>query len=119
MFSLKQTTADLNLEPWQFEGLDGEVYELPNYKTLSIDLATRVEQEGDLIAVLKEIGTDEATMAQVTASCVGTLGPLLAAWIKAAEVESGESAASSRSTANTARPSKRTSRSAASKTRKR
>jgi hypothetical protein len=120
MFSLRQTTADLDLEPFQFEGLDGEVYELPNYKSLSIDLATRIEQDGAFLEVLAEIGTSDATMAQVTAACVGALEPFVKAWMSASETKPGESQASSRSTASTARPSKPTSRSAAgSKTRKR
>lgn len=119
MFSLRQTTADLDLEPFQFEGLDGEVYELPNYKSLSIDLATRIEQDGAFLEVLAEIGTTDATMAQVTAACVGALEPFVKAWMAASETKPGESRASSRSTASTARPSKQTSPSVGSKTRKR
>jgi hypothetical protein len=119
MFSLKQTTADLKLEPFQFEGMDGELYQLPNYKSLSIEQATRIEQDGAFLDVLAELDTDQATMAQVTGACVGALEPFVQAWVRHAEMKPGESAASSPSTASTARPSKQTSRSVASKTRKR
>jgi hypothetical protein len=118
MFSLKQATADLKLEPFQFEGLDGGVYELPNLKMISIDLTDRV-LAGEMLDVLVEIGTDETTMAQVRAACLGALEPFMQAWLAHGEAVPGESQASSRSTASTARPSKPTSRSAASKTRKR
>jgi hypothetical protein len=118
MFSLRQTTADLKLEPFQFEGLDGEVYELPNLKNISIELTDRV-LAGAMLEVLMEIGTDEATMAQVRTACLGALEPFLKAWLAHSEAMPGESQASSRPTGNTARPSKPTSRSAASKTRKR
>lgn len=119
MFDLAQTTADLRLPPFPFKGLDGDTYELPNIKTLSIDLNDRI-LAGELLEVLVDIGTDTATMAQIKAACLGALEPFVKAWLAHAEAEPGESQASSRSTAPTAGPSKPTSRgSSTSGTRKR
>lgn len=118
MFDLAQATADLHMPPFPFKGLDGAAYELPNIKTLSIDLNDRI-LNGELLEVLVAIGTDDATMAQIKAACLGALEPFVKAWLAHAEATPGESPASSRSTASTAGPSKPTSRSAASKTRKR
>lgn len=119
MFDAQQHAADLKLEPFPFRGMDGEIYELPNLKSLNINHADRV-MAGDFFEVIDEAGVDAAAIAQIRTMPVGILEPLIKAWIAAAEVKPGESAASSPSTGNTARPSKQTSRSAAgSKTRKR
>lgn len=119
MFSVRKTTADLALEPFPFEGSDGVIYELPNLRGVSLDLANRV-MDGDFLGVLGELNTERATVREVNSLPLAVLEPLVKAWVEHAGFGEGESAASSRSSASTAGPSKQTSpATTASRTRRR
>ncbi len=116
-FSVRQSAADLKLEPFPFEGMDGNMYELPNIKSIPLELAAGI-YEGNLIEVLEQIAPD--CVAQLKAMPIGVVEPFTLAWQAHSEQKPGESVASSASGASTARPSSSTSRAtAASKTRKR
>lgn len=122
-FSARKTLADLALEPFPFEDLDGEARQLPNLKAVRADLMEQF-YDGSMFDVLTALVEDdlvgEATLAAIRAMPIGVVTQLAGAWLSHSEAEPGESAASLRSSASTARRSKPTSRaSTGSKTRKR
>lgn len=105
-FSVRQTVADMQLEPFPFEGMDGSMHELPNLMLMDAEEATQILAllDSDPMAAIKKLIPD------VAAIPLGALMPLAQAWMTHCEAKPGESEASSSSKPSTPRSSKPTSR---------
>jgi hypothetical protein len=115
-FSVRKTVADMNLEPFEFEDMDGVMQELPNLNGMNTGEAKDLLDllDSDPMAAIKQLIPTVADMP------LGALMPLAKAWMAHCEAQPGESEASSSSKPSTARSSKPTSRTTStSKTRKR
>jgi len=113
MFSLRAIVDDADLPQFEFEGVDGEVYQLPHIRQLTTRQALAA-MEGDLEAVLREVAPDTADV--VLNLPAYALDALIKAWLEHSEIEAGKSASPSSTT--TAMQSKRTSRSTGSRSRR-
>lgn len=115
MFSVQQTIADANLEPFEYLDSDGNKRAVPHLKSVSLALATRMEA-GDETAfddIQPGLGDEISNMPGFAAAA------FIHAWREHSGVAEGESDASSPSSeGNTAGPSKPISR-ATSKSRTR
>lgn len=79
VFDARQLAADLPDEPFEFIGMDGETYHLPNAATLTGAQAQRFKAGDD--AVLEEVADPDA-YAAIMAMPVQLSGDLAQAWIE-------------------------------------
>lgn len=108
-FSLQETlAAERNLEPFKFDGPDGELLELPHASTMTTEQAVRMDR-GDIDGVLRELAGRKVAGVVMALPAYAT-DALTEAWLEHAGMRPGESPASRPSSRSTARPSKQTSK---------
>jgi len=97
---------DGDFPPFEFVGLDGETYELPNVETLTERQVERISVNGELKEVLGELAPD--ALDEIAGMPVYASQKLAELWLSGAG-ESGKSPAPSRRTGGSGKRSKPTS----------
>lgn len=121
-FSVQRAIADADLEPFPFEGAEGEPLQLPHMKAFSANQLERLLNRGEVLEVLAEVEADPAIVGSIADWPGHVLEGLVRAWADHSDVQlagsPGKPQKSSPSSPSTAKPSRRTSRSAASTSRR-
>lgn len=125
--SLRRVIDDSDLEPFEFEDLEGNTRTLPHLQTLTPRQAMQA-LDGDIESVLR--GDPDRGTVGIAPDIADLLldlptfaiDKLILKWMEHSEIDAGategKSPARSRSSATTRTPSKRTSRSAASRSKR-
>ena len=121
MFSAKQISDSAQLEPFQFQNLEGEPRELPHMKMLSLDQGMRILADAELEQVINEVAPGLGT--EIAHWPAHVIEGFVVAWQKHSDVmlpggEPGKSSAPSTSSPSTAARSRRTSHSGGSRSKR-